>query len=87
MMPLVFELSVFIYYIYLMLSADSLSATVLSPAGVIVGGPVPLVGRIGPDEHLHVKKSCLRRCVRWKEERMAQYQQQVSQQMQQIHLQ
>jgi hypothetical protein len=66
MMPLVLELSVFIYYIYLMLFAGSLSATVLSPAGVIVDGPVPLVGRIGPDEHLHVKKSCLRRCVRWK---------------------
>jgi hypothetical protein len=43
-MPLVFELSVFIYYIYLMLFVDSLSATVLSPAEVIVGGPVPLVG-------------------------------------------
>jgi hypothetical protein len=65
-MPLVFELSVFIYYIYLMLFADSLSAMVLSPTGVTVGGPVPLVGRISPDKHLHVKKSCLRRCARWK---------------------
>jgi hypothetical protein len=43
-MPLVFELSVFIYYIYLMLFAGSLSTTVLSPAGVTVGGPVLLVG-------------------------------------------
>jgi hypothetical protein len=43
-MPLVFELSVFIYYIYLMLFADSLSVTVLSPAGVTVGGLVPVVG-------------------------------------------
>jgi hypothetical protein len=42
--PLVFELSVFIYYIYLMLFADSLSATVLSPVEVTVGVPVPLVG-------------------------------------------
>jgi hypothetical protein len=43
-MPLVFELSIFIYYIYLMLFADSLSAMVLSPVGVTVGGLVPLVG-------------------------------------------
>jgi hypothetical protein len=43
-MPLVFELNVFIYYIYLMLFADSLSVMVLSPARVTVGGPVPLVG-------------------------------------------
>jgi ABC-type Fe3+-siderophore transport system permease subunit len=40
----VFELSVFIYYIYLMLFADSLSVTVLSPAEITIGGPVPLVG-------------------------------------------
>jgi hypothetical protein len=43
-MPLVFDLSVFIYYIYLMPFADSLSAMVLSPTEVIVGGLVPLVG-------------------------------------------
>jgi hypothetical protein len=65
-MPLVFELSVFIYYVYLMLFADSLSAMVLSPTRVTVGSPVHLMGRISPDEHLHVKKICLRRCVRWK---------------------
>jgi hypothetical protein len=43
-MPLVFELSVFIYYIYLMLFVGSLSATLLFLTGVIIGGPVPLVG-------------------------------------------
>jgi hypothetical protein len=34
-MPLVFELSVFIYYTYLMLFVDNLSATVLSLDGVV----------------------------------------------------
>jgi hypothetical protein len=43
-MALVFELSVFIYYIYLMLFVGSLSVTLLFLTGVIVGGPVPLVG-------------------------------------------
>jgi hypothetical protein len=52
--------------IYLMLFASSLLVMVLSPTGVTVGGPVLLVGRIGPNELLHAKKSWLRRCVRWK---------------------
>jgi hypothetical protein len=37
------------------------STTVLSPVGVTLDGPISQLGRIDPDDHLHVKESCLRR--------------------------
>ena len=40
--------------------------TVLSPVGVTLDGPISQLGRIDPDDHLHVKESCLRRWLRWR---------------------
>jgi hypothetical protein len=46
---------------YCLVTSCHQSATVLSPVGITLDGPISQLGRIDPDDHLHVKESCLRR--------------------------